>query len=177
MAKLIPKIPIDEITLKPERDVARTLVDQLSDDTIIYHGYPWLKPDRNDYTQEVTLREGETDFIIVSPKFGILILEVKGGQIAYDAESHLWYRRLSNGTQKRIQDPLEQARRNTHSLQDRIRSEAFPLEDRIPCPYGYAVVFPDCRYHGKAPPGAGNTKTCHGLARGPLRSLLTRSVI
>jgi hypothetical protein len=29
MAQLIPNIPIEEIALKPERDVARALVEQL----------------------------------------------------------------------------------------------------------------------------------------------------
>ena len=154
MARLIPKTPIDEISLKPERDVARALVEQLPDDCIVYHSYPWLKAERNYKSRSVTLREGETDFVIVSPKFGMLILEVKGGEIFYDADNWQWYRRLNGGRIREIQDPFEQVRRNAHYLEDRIREESFAGHDKIPCPYGYAVVFPDCVYSGKAPPGA-----------------------
>ena len=34
-----------DISLKPERDVACALVDQLPSDCIVYHSYPWLKED------------------------------------------------------------------------------------------------------------------------------------
>lgn len=154
MARLIPKIPVEEISLKPERDVARALITGLPDDCIVYHSYPWLRSDRNDRTGSVTLREGETDFVIVSPKHGLLVVEVKGGNIDYDPADRLWYRRLSGGRRKEILDPFEQVRRNSHYLENLIRAEAFPGEPRIPCPYGYAVVFPDCDYQGSAPPGA-----------------------
>ena len=78
MAKLIPKVAIDEIAVKSERDTARYLVDLLPNDCIIYHSYPWLRTDRND-RGNTTLLEGETDFVIVLPTHGLLILEVKGG--------------------------------------------------------------------------------------------------
>lgn len=127
---------------------------QLLDDCIIYHSYPWLRSDRNDRTGVVTLQEGETDFVIVSPKFGLLILEVKGGQIDYDPADRLWYRWVGSGDRKEIRDPFEQVRRNAHFLENLIRAEVFPRAPQIPCPYGYAVVFPDCEYKGSAPPGA-----------------------
>jgi hypothetical protein len=154
MARLIPKVSLDEIFLKPERDVAAALISQLPDDCIVYHSYPWLRSDRNERTRSVTLREGETDFVIVSPKLGFLVLEVKGGEIHYDEVDGLWYRRLASGRKKEIQDPFAQVRRNTHFLEKKIREESFPSLEAIPCPYGYAVVFPDCEYDGKAPPGA-----------------------
>ena len=48
MARLIPKVEVKEIAVKSERDTARFLVDQLPNDCVIYHSYPWLKTDRND---------------------------------------------------------------------------------------------------------------------------------
>ena len=48
MARLIPTLPVDDIPLKPERDVARALVEKLPNDCIVYHSYPWLRPERND---------------------------------------------------------------------------------------------------------------------------------
>lgn len=154
MAKLIPGISVEEIALKPERDVARELVNQLPDDCLIYHSYPWLKPDRHDRTGKVTLREGEADFVVILPSHGLLILEVKGGEIRYDEQSGQWSRVRPNGQLRGIRDPFEQARRNTHFLKDRITDLGFPGFKSLPFAYGYAVVFPDSDYHGPMPPGA-----------------------
>ncbi len=153
MARLIPKIAPQDISNVGERDVAMALVVQLPDDVVIYHSYPWLKSDRNDYSRKVTLWEGEADFVIVHPKAGILILEVKGGDIHYDHGNRGWYRQETS-QQVQIKDPFEQARRNTHALEKEIRKASFPGKERIPCPYGYAVIFPHCDFKGPAPPGA-----------------------
>lgn len=153
MARLIPKIAPQDISNVGERDVATALVEQLPDECIVYHSYPWLRADRNDRSKKVTLREGEADFVIVHPKAGILILEVKGGEIHYDHEDRGWYRQEPNRIVG-IKDPFEQARRNTHNLESEIRRESFRGQDHIPCPYGYAVAFPHCEYSGSVPPGA-----------------------
>lgn len=153
MARLIPKIDPKDISNVGERDVAMALVAQLPPECIIYHSYPWLRSDRNDYNGKVTLQEGETDFVIVHPKTGILVLEVKGGEIKYDNNNRSWYRQESHRIVE-IKDPFEQARRNTHALERAIRKESFRGQSKIPCPYGYAVIFPHCDYTGSAPPGA-----------------------
>jgi hypothetical protein len=153
VARLIPKIALEDITLKPERDVARALTDQLAQDCVVYHSYPWLRAERNDRGKD-TLREGETDFVIVLPELGFLVLEVKGGSIEYDAGSHLWYRLLPHGGRKEIRDPLEQARKNTHILEEKIAKSSFCGKKHVPCAFGYAIVFPDCSYSGPVPSGA-----------------------
>jgi len=154
MARLIPKMEVDDIGLKPERDVARQLVEQLPEDCVVYHSYPWLKAERNDRQGKDTLREGEADFVIVDPRNGLLVLEVKGGEIEYDSASHCWYRRVGGGRRKQINDPFEQARRNTHYLEEHIRERSFAMRNHLPCAYGYAVVFPDCTYSGALPGGS-----------------------
>lgn len=153
MARLIPKVDIDEIAVKSERDTARCLVDQLPNDCIIYHSYPWLKTDRND-RGNTTIKEGETDFVIILPSHGMLILEVKGGEITYDEDSRDWSRVLGNGRLKSIQDPFEQANRNTHYLENAIKRRGYQGANSLPFTYGYAVVFPDCEYKGPTPVGA-----------------------
>ncbi|MDP4744691.1 MAG: NERD domain-containing protein [Porticoccaceae bacterium] len=153
MARLIPKIEIDDISVRSERDTARALVSQLSNDSIIYHSYPWLRTDRND-KGNTTIKEGETDFVIVVPGHGMLILEVKGGDIVYDENRQEWFRRLESGKLKPIQDPFEQARRNTHFLEEAIKKSGYPGAEQLPFCYGYAVVFPDCDYQGSTPAGA-----------------------
>jgi superfamily I DNA/RNA helicase len=153
MARLIPKVEIDDISVKPERDTARFLIDKLPPDCVIYHSYPWLRTDRNDQGNK-TLREGETDFVIVLPSHGLLVLEVKGGEISYDPDTRDWSRVLGSGRLKGIQDPFEQASRNLHFLEKTIKARGYKGAATLPFVYGYAVVFPDCEYQGPAPPGS-----------------------
>jgi len=153
MARLIPKVEIDDISVKSERDVARYLVSLLPDDCIIYHSYPWLRADRND-RGNTTIKEGETDFVILVPSHGMLVLEVKGGAIDYDAGGRQWNRVLTGGRLKPIQDPFEQANRNTHYLEKEIKRKGYQGANRLPFGFGYAVVFPDCEYSGHTPPGS-----------------------
>lgn len=153
MARLIPKVEIEDISVKSERDVARYLVDLLPDDCVIYHSYPWLKTDRND-RGSTTIKEGETDFVILIPSHGMLVLEVKGGEMDYDADGRQWNRVVSGGRLKPIQDPFEQANRNTHYLEKAIKLRGYQGANSLPFGFGYAVVFPDCDYTGPTPPGS-----------------------
>ena len=153
MATLVPKVSINEITVKPERDTARSLVEQLPDNCVIYHSQPWLRSDRNDKGIK-TLREGETDFVIVLPGYGLLVLEVKGGDMTYDQDTQQWGRLLSSGDIKPVQNPFEQVRRNSHFLIDKIKSDGYLGASTLPFTYGYAIAFPDCDYNGPVPPGS-----------------------
>jgi len=153
MATLIPKIDVDEIGLKPERDVARALIGQLPNDVRVLHSYPWLRPDRNDATGNTTLHEGESDFLILWPKLGLLVLEVKGGEIVYKPNTRRWSRRLADRSLKGIQDPFEQAARNMHEIVRQIKRQLYG-DKNPPFAFGYAAVFPDCQFDGPTPPGA-----------------------
>ncbi len=152
MARLIPHVAVEEISLKPERDVARKLVDQLPNNVLVYHSYPWLRADRNDRTGKVTLHEGEADFLILWPEMGLLVLEVKGGTIGYESDCRRWFRKLDGGREKDIQDPFEQARKNMYEVVDKIKDRLYGGKNPN-FSFGYAVVFPDCTYSGSMPPG------------------------
>lgn len=152
MARLIPDVSIDEIPLKPERDVARALVDQLPNDVTVYHSYPWLHQERHERTGETFLSESETDFLVLSPKHGLLALEVKGGDIRYESAGRRWYRQLGPN-EKDIKDPIVQVSGNLHRLVERVAQEVY-RRSTLPFPFGYAVMFPDCRFSGGPPPGA-----------------------
>src|SRR5436309_368752 len=107
MARLIPSVDIDSIANLPERDVARALVEGLGDGCLIYHSYPWLRPERDHRGQEKYLREGEADFVVLIPERGMLVLEVKGGDIQYDADGHRWFRCMPRGELKDLnKDPF-----------------------------------------------------------------------
>jgi len=154
MARLIPKMIVKDIALKPERDTAKFLVDGLPDNVVVYHSYPWLRSERNDKNGKVTIREGEADFVVVIPELGFLVIEVKGGVIEYDQKEGRWYRKLNQGKRREIKDPFKQASGNTHEIKKRITDHAFPQLKYPPCAFGYAVIFPDCDYQGTVAPGS-----------------------
>jgi hypothetical protein len=154
VAKLIPHLDLADIQNKPERDVAAGLVNGLDDTCLVFHSYPWLRPERHDRGKEEFLAEGEADFVIFSPEFGLLDLEVKGGSIFYDPPAHRWFRRTDKGKKIPISDPFQQGQRNIHVLVEQVLKCQFRANERLPCAFGFAVIFPDCEYTGAMPPGA-----------------------
>ncbi len=59
--------------------------------------------------------DGEIDFVILHPKLGILLLEVKGGIIGR-TENGRWYTIRKDGTQADIKNPFEQVKENKYAL-------------------------------------------------------------
>jgi hypothetical protein len=153
MARLIPKQKLDEIGNLPERDVARALVDQLPPEVTVFHSQPWLAQERDEIRDSDYLDQGEADFIILHPDYGILDLEVKGGVIEYVPRERNFYRKLSGGRKRRIKDPFVQGRQNLHRITDAVNKNAFFGEAKAPFVHGYAAIFPDCAYEGPLPPG------------------------
>lgn len=149
MARFIPKIDPNTIQNHGECLVAKALIEQLPSTCVVYHSYPWLRPERHDKTGQDVLRPGEVDFVIVDPDQGILVLEVKGGVIAYDPQAHEWSRTRNNHD---FQDPFVQVERNKYALKDRIVAHnTFKDSGDLAITIGQAVVFPDCRYQGNLP--------------------------
>jgi ATP:corrinoid adenosyltransferase len=155
MARLIPPIDPNDIKVKSERDVAKTLLKQLPNDCVVYHSYPWLRLERGLYnSKNQTLRQGEADFLILWPEKGLLVLEVKGGEIRFEAGSRQWFSKDFYNKIHHIKDPFEQASNNLHMLVN-IIDKSLNSRQGLPFTYGYAVCFPDLVYKGGAtPPGA-----------------------
>lgn len=61
-------------------------------------------------------KEGEADFIIAHPEKGIMILEVKGGQIVFDPQVGCWTSKDYYGNQHIIKNPIEQSTETKHWL-------------------------------------------------------------
>lgn len=88
-------------------------------------------------THHETKRFGEADFVILC-KYGVFVLEVKGGGISYKDGS--WFTINKAQQEFKIQDPFRQAEGAVHALDKKIK-ENFPSWYSIPI--GYGVVFPD----------------------------------
>ncbi len=154
MAKLIPPIKTQDIPVKSERDVAHSLIERLPNGCTVYHSYPWLRLDRNEYNpNNQVLQEGEADFLIIWPERGILVLEVKGGTIYFESAEMQWYSRDYHGHTHKIKDPFKQASRNLHAIERIIKKKVFSNQS-LPFAYGYAVCFPDLVYKGGMAPGS-----------------------
>lgn len=150
MGRLIPDEDPENIPLKPERDVARALVRDLPDDCLIYHSYCWLRPDR-DYHLDALL-EGEADFLVLDPRNGLLVIEVKGGDIRHRIEDdkEVYYRQYRDGRKKDLpKHPFRQASGNLHAIEDILQLKKKPYW--FGGCRGYAVAFPDSRNIGQLP--------------------------
>jgi hypothetical protein len=134
---MIPDTPLEETVSSAERRLFERLRDDTADDLVAFHGVAWLAPGADGKP-----REGEADFVLAHPRYGALVLEVKGGTVSYDAARGRWMSVGRHGEQ-RIKDPFAQARRSMHTLIDALEKAKGGRERRINV--GYAVAFPDAR--------------------------------
>lgn len=153
MARLIPHTDPQLIELDPERRVAEALCAQLPKKVVIFHSYPWLRPERDIRRpgNKDVMREGEADFVILHPRYGIMVVEVKGGDMFYSPKTLSWDRR---GAQHTVKDPFDQASRNLHAIEKQLIDRSFGGYQQLPFSRSRCVVFPHCDYHGTLPPGA-----------------------
>jgi len=139
MAQMYPVNIKPNTKSRAERKLFSAFKDQLSDQFHVFHSIRWQLPGR------LGLEDGETDFVIAHPRHGILILEVKGGQIAYDGQLGKWI----SGTIE-IADPIEQALRSKYSLINLMKSDPRLKDEWILV--GYAIALPDVVVEGRLLP-------------------------
>jgi hypothetical protein len=94
--------------------------------------------------------DGEADFSIWHPRFGLMILEVKGGGISYNRSTGEWLSVDRAGRGHRISDPIRQAERTMHAFDDKLKADR--RTQRFRFPFCRGVAFPDCRL-GSVGPG------------------------
>jgi hypothetical protein len=131
MARMIPYPMRHDVKSPAEKRLYELFYAHLSDDWTVFHGVPWQARDVRHGA-----KDGETDFVIAHRDYGILILEVKGGQIRYDGPSGQWY-----SNHYTIKDPFEQARASKYSLLSVLKELPYWRTHRITI--GHAVAFPD----------------------------------
>jgi hypothetical protein len=138
-----PMLPTDS---SAERRLYEGFLEQLDDVYVVYHSVDWV------IARDGRSEQGEADFVIAHPELGILVLEAKGGSIAYDPATRRWVQRGRGGAHELDEDPFHQAEDEMRSL-TRIL-EAQPGWERWKPSYGFGVAFPDGRYERAAHPGA-----------------------
>jgi len=138
---MIPDLSLQEIReaneSNAEAEIYSALRSSLGEEFTVLHSVPWVSSERDG-----TPTNGEADFVLLSPKFGVIALEVKGGGIENDPGSGRWYSRNSTGLHE-IRNPFRQAENSKYAIRGLIRAQRGWSDRDIY--YGHAVIFPDSR--------------------------------
>lgn len=133
MAKMIPDRYDESTRSYAEQDLFFRFQNHLEDDWTVLHSLPWLddSPHR--------LLNRECDFLLLHPKYGLLVVETKSGAPRYDGKRDEWH--YDDGS--KVTDPFKQAQDALYNLTGRLKKSAVWQEAELP--FGYAVAFPDTR--------------------------------
>lgn len=104
---------------------------QLPDSFDVFYSVAWQARDRR------FVRDGEADFVVSHPELGLLVIEVKGGDISYDGVTGKW----RSGQVVLGKDPVVQATNNHYELLRKL--EELPNWGLGGITSGHAVSFPD----------------------------------
>ena len=139
IARTFPSELIGQVIRDPKRSAEvnffTQLKVQLGADWIVFYSVAWIGRFRSDNS----FHDGETDFIIAHPEYGILLVEVKGGRIDYDGMRGQWTTTDRDSSVYSI-DPFNQIKKNKYDLLNKIKS--LPGWAHIWVNLGHAVAFP-----------------------------------
>jgi hypothetical protein len=126
-----------------ERRVFESL-KKLSDDWVVVHQLRFVTPARGKRPP----RNGEADFVLIHPRYGLVVLEAKGGR--YEVEHGDWYTFPGGHRERMSGSPFAQATQNRYDLADYIHQQTGIRGLRM----GHAVVFTDGAPRGNLGPAA-----------------------
>ncbi len=138
MARMFPKSIAPGTTSKAERQLFRQFQEQLPDEFTVLHSVAWTRRRRNRRDSD-----GEADFVILHPTLGLLVIEVKGGQITVDGSTGQWNSTDTRGHVHNIKNPFDQARNSMHSVVGLIRES--PATQGASFAFTYGAAFPSVR--------------------------------
>lgn len=158
MARLIPELTEQEISdahgSQAETHVYSALRDGLPDSVIVLYSVPWVEPRKG-----LSPQDGEADFVILDPRRGMLVGEVKGGQVEVYSGNR-WIRRTEGRTED-FRSPFEQAL-NSRKVFERYCKREIGI-DLARIGSGHFVAFPDTSIHlPNIGPGAPGELTIYG---------------
>ena len=139
MARIIPDLTKQEIIAQHDSEaearVYAALRDELAQEITVLYSVPWIES-----SSRGTTRDGETDFVVIDPSHGVLILEVKGGTVEISPGGQ-WYTRNSGGSLVDITNPFRQGVTSKNVLKREIANIAgIDVSSFI---FAHAVALPD----------------------------------
>ena len=129
MAKMIPVSIASDTESQAEIRSFELFKTNFDNSWTIFHSYR-LRGEN----VEGKLIDSEIDFLLFNPKYGIIVLEVKGGVISYDGSGNCYQ------NNKKINDPEFQSRLNKYNLMKILRNR---LNGDPQIKFAHAVYFPD----------------------------------
>ena len=133
MANMYPKNITEYTPEDSERIVYQELKNQLPNSWDVFYSVPWTTYKRGRRIKS------EADFIVCSPEYGFLCLEVKGGS-QIRKENDTWYLNdITHGERKLNESPYDQAEKSMYYFES-VFSNMYNL--RYPGIFGAGVVFP-----------------------------------
>lgn len=134
MAVFIPDLKPEDFNNSYGEMKVYEALRSLNDHYVVFYSLSWVGLDESKTTQDVI---GEADFVICHPSKGILVIEVKSGEIGY--KDGYWIQtNIRTRYSKRI-DPLVQARKSQFEIMDRLNHAN--LDFRLPM-LCYCAWFP-----------------------------------
>ena len=119
-----------------ERVLFDAFRDQLSDRRTVLAGVNWIYANHRGQG-----RTAEADFVVLDPDRGMLVIEVKGGEVGFDGAQGRWYSISRGGYDNTIKNPIEQARGAYYDLRGMLQGSY--STSRFDFPGGHAVAFTD----------------------------------
>ncbi|HEX5959304.1 MAG TPA: nuclease-related domain-containing protein, partial [Hyphomicrobiaceae bacterium] len=139
---MIPEAPRDFHGSGGERRLFQAL-RTLSNDVVVLHSFRWLHPGNARALARDIGAQGEGDFIILDPARGILVVEVKGGEVW--CEHGQWFQKNRRTQKVQVINPEAQAANTLYRLMPDVLDAVREARDLI---FGHAVWFPDGSLEG-----------------------------
>jgi UvrD-like helicase C-terminal domain/AAA domain len=121
MARMIPTLSDAQIHLYrtqgkgAEMDFYIACRDRTPDEWAAIWHIPFIALNRGNRV------DGEADFVLLVPEFGLLAIEIKGGTVGFNAEQG-WYSIDGRGRTHAIRDPFQQALDEKHAILKFLKS-------------------------------------------------------
>jgi hypothetical protein len=133
MAKLFPDIDKTRVIFASaaEEQFYNQCRTTLAGDWRVYHSCTLSTVEKND-----GLKDNEIDFVCYHPRYGVVVIEVKGGRIKRDAETARFFSVNRHGESFEIKDPFNQV------LVWKSRFLRFLKANQIKVPVSHGVCFP-----------------------------------
>jgi hypothetical protein len=153
MATCFPPSAVARSESGAELRLLAALEAQLPEDFTVLHSVAWIsKPGPSGP------RDGESDLLIVHPRLGLLVIEVKGGRVTLDYREQKWISIDRHGIEHAIKNPFDQAKRGKYGILEKLKES--PAWQRLRVGrfnIGHAAFLPDIgdgdRLRGPDAPG------------------------
>ncbi len=134
MAKMFPKTFPEDSSSSGERKVFEYLKDYAPADWFVLHSFRLPK--------HKAVVFGEADFVVVAPKLGVFVLEIKSGGVGFDGSDWIFINRNHEKSYKK-RGPFQQGHDAMFEIERIIVEKLGASYSRTNLMYGYGVIFTD----------------------------------